>query len=482
MSKNNTTYYVIIIVCLFLMFFGNLIPAFAPEITPLGMQIICIFLGVVILWSTVGGSIWPGIFGIIALGLTNYTNVTKAITTAFGQSTLWVVMMGMVLANAIAQSGACESIARWFLSRKFIQGKPYIFTFIFLLTMRIIAAVSNPLGTMLIGFALLKGVAEVLGRDVSEKYFKCMVIFTEIACMNGDLMFPFKTWLTSLWMALSNILGESPNYLQYAVLMFFFGLLMEGVMIILLKILRIDVSFLEKFDNTSMIGNTNKLNSKQKTLLFGMLAAIAVGLIITILPQDSAIYPLAKNFGMPGAFGTVVAILCLLKDKEGKPILDFKKAMAVGNYWGSFFIIATAIPLATAMCSEETGITTWIGSIIGSAFANTSIIGIYAFILVVTIVLTNIASNVGIGMLMLPIAIPLAAAAGANTLVAGVCCMICCCYGILTPGGGASAAMIFGDKDNLKLKVTDIFVYGSVYLVAVIILGCIIFPIADKLI
>ena len=77
-------YYCIVALSVALMFLGKWIPPFAPEITPVGMGVLGVFLGVVILWSTVGGSIWPSILGIIALGCTGYTNVTGAVSTSLG--------------------------------------------------------------------------------------------------------------------------------------------------------------------------------------------------------------------------------------------------------------------------------------------------------------------------------------------------------------------------------------------------------------
>lgn len=224
-KKSTIQYYVIVVICLFLMFFGGVIPPFASEITQLGMQILCIFVGMVILWSTVGGIVWPSILGVIALGLTDYTTVGAAITAAIGQSTLWQIMMCIVLASAIAQSGAGEVIARWALSRKFVKGHPYLFSFIYLMIFWLIAAVSNPLGMILLGWTVLEGVANVLKQDLAKPYFRCMSVFTVVVCSIGDLIIPFKTWLTALWNAFGEMMGSELSFVPYLIMVLAFGLL-----------------------------------------------------------------------------------------------------------------------------------------------------------------------------------------------------------------------------------------------------------------
>lgn len=74
-KRSGISYYAICIVCIALMFLGGLIPPFAPEITKAGMQILCIYVALVFLWSSVGGVIWPSILAIVALGLTEFTTV-----------------------------------------------------------------------------------------------------------------------------------------------------------------------------------------------------------------------------------------------------------------------------------------------------------------------------------------------------------------------------------------------------------------------
>ena len=65
-----------------------LLPPFEP-ITPVGMRILGIFIGMVYLWSTLN-SIWPSILGIILMGLSGivdaqgYAGIKQVALEAYG--------------------------------------------------------------------------------------------------------------------------------------------------------------------------------------------------------------------------------------------------------------------------------------------------------------------------------------------------------------------------------------------------------------
>lgn len=63
-GKSNT-FYLHCLIGLLLMFGPWLIPPFEP-VTPIGMRILGIFLGLIYMWTFVG-SLWPSLLGILAM-------------------------------------------------------------------------------------------------------------------------------------------------------------------------------------------------------------------------------------------------------------------------------------------------------------------------------------------------------------------------------------------------------------------------------
>ena len=81
-KPKNLFYYVNTVIVFALMFGIGQIPPFA-QITPLGMQILGIFVGVLYGWCTVS-LIWPSLVGIIAVGMTDFATTKEVFAMAFG--------------------------------------------------------------------------------------------------------------------------------------------------------------------------------------------------------------------------------------------------------------------------------------------------------------------------------------------------------------------------------------------------------------
>lgn len=81
-NKSEIGYWIHSLVGVALIFGFGTIPPIDP-ITPLGMRVVGIFLGMIYLWSFVT-ILWPSLLGIIALGLSGYAPMNKVILSAFG--------------------------------------------------------------------------------------------------------------------------------------------------------------------------------------------------------------------------------------------------------------------------------------------------------------------------------------------------------------------------------------------------------------
>lgn len=481
-SKKNTRYYIICAVSLFLMFLaGRIIPPFAPEITPVGMQVLFLFLGMVILWSTVGGVIWPSILAIIGLGITEYTSVNASIIAALGQAPLWQTLFAIILASTITLSGTGEYLARWIMSRKALRGHPYLFTVVFLIAMTIISSVTNAIAMMVLSWAILRGIAKIVGSDISEPYFRITSVMLMPACAFGEFVFPFRSWVGALWNAFAGIVGQELDYGPYIIITFALSFLIDILLVLYLVVIRTDVSMLRDFDNSVIMESfkDEKLTAQQKTYLYAMLVCMVIALMSNILPRGSALHTFLNNITVGGIFGIGVAILLMLRNKEGKPVMDWFDTTAKAPIWGAFFIVASSIPVATALCSEACGFMAWTSRILTPLFSGASLFLVYLIIIITALVLTNLASNTGVAMMLLPLTIPLAAAAGANPFTIGICVIFSACMGFLLPGSSAISAAVYGLLDEQKLRMKDIVLHGGVMCLIYLVLGVITFTFLD---
>lgn len=122
----NLSYWINSIIVFVLMFGIGQLPPFG-EVTPLGMQVLGIFVGVLYGWCTVS-LLWPSLVGIVAVGATDYCTVVQSFSSAFGAEIPLTIVVVYILATYVEESGLSSWIANWFISRKIGEGHPWIFT------------------------------------------------------------------------------------------------------------------------------------------------------------------------------------------------------------------------------------------------------------------------------------------------------------------------------------------------------------------
>ncbi len=82
-KSKNTFYYINIVIMFALMFGIGQLPTFG-QVTPLGMQILGIFVAVLYGWCTVN-LLWPSLFGIETVGMTEYCTIKESFAAALGR-------------------------------------------------------------------------------------------------------------------------------------------------------------------------------------------------------------------------------------------------------------------------------------------------------------------------------------------------------------------------------------------------------------
>ena len=158
-----------ILISLAIMVCFKFVPAAEP-LTPLGVEVIGIFLGMLYGWLIANDSFWPSIFGLLFLGLSSYSTVPAVLRDGFGNSTVLLLFFFFAFTNIISAAGITEYIARWIVSRKVVQGRPYLLTLmIFLAMCALVIMVSCAAATMVI-FPLIKEICRLYGVKPGSKW------------------------------------------------------------------------------------------------------------------------------------------------------------------------------------------------------------------------------------------------------------------------------------------------------------------------
>lgn len=109
-----------ILISLAIMICFKFIPVSEP-LTPLGIEVIGIFLGMLYGWLIANDSFWPSIFGLILLGLSSYSTVPDVLKSGFGNSTVLLIFSFMLLLILLVQQVLLNILRAGLLAEKLFK-------------------------------------------------------------------------------------------------------------------------------------------------------------------------------------------------------------------------------------------------------------------------------------------------------------------------------------------------------------------------
>lgn len=447
--------------------FGYL-PPFEP-ITPMGMKVLGIFLGMIFLWSFVS-ILWPSLLGIVALILCGYAPLPRVLALSFGDTVPVLILFAMVLFGAIQQAGVTRYISRWFLTRKIINGKPVIFSFVFIYSAYVLSALSaNILPIILFMWAILYSVLEDLGYKKGDRYTAVMVIGTLFGCISGQPAKPFTGSALMIGGAFEKIANVHVDYLQYML----FGFIMSSMGIFLYALV---IKFVFRPDMTQVknisVDHFKKdplppMSAHQKIMMVALFGYLIMVLLPSILPKSIAAVALLAKIGPLGVVILFVVALSLFKI-QGKPIMNFKEVAGKALAWDVYFLVCMAMVISSAMTSDVTGITTFLKDTLDPLLGGRSYIAFTAILAIFSVCITQFANNGVMGVLLMPVVKVFSEQSGGSFEGTAVLMIFALHIALLTPAASPYAAVLYGNKDWVSQG--DVLKFGSIIILMTILL------------
>lgn len=387
-----------------LMFGIGFLPPWAP-ITPLGMKYLGILLGLIYLWSLVE-MLWPSMLGLVALLLTGTISGAELTPKAFGADMIILVILSLAVVFALTNTGMFDYVTNWVLTRKSLKGHPWRMTFAIIMGQYVITALGGGLAIMFLLWEMTYAIAEKAGMKRADRWCGGMVVGLILAFVSGLGTLPFKPSFLFVVGTFQRItgLGEIPmllallmNLAMYISMLCFYIFLMKVVM-------RVDTRALQSTDTAAYAKELPPMNKTQKFAL-GYLIVFIVGLMIPGTVGLFSQSPLSKLLQSMGTIGMCIlffGILCMLKF-DGKHLLVFSK-VAPQVQWDSVALMAIAFTLSPMLTGEGTGISEWMMGLVNPLLGGRSALTFTILLFVLTILLTNIANNTVIMILMMTVA------------------------------------------------------------------------------
>lgn len=471
--KKNMSYIHFVIGLLIMIAFRFIPVGVLPNVTEVGLQVLGIFIGTIYLWTTID-PLTSSLTAIVMLALSDLAPVSTVITACFGNSVVVQMFFLMIFMGGLTNRKLTAYIGRWILTRKFIEGRPWVFTITVLLGTYVMSVFIGAFAPIFLFWPILYGVFEDVGFKKTDKYPRMLVLAVVIAALAG---FPVPPYMANGLALLGNYRGLLQNFPallelegvmvsngSYFVGCFTLGLIMVLATVAIMKfVFKPDVSPLKNVTTEMLERNPlPPMNKAQKVYGVFLVIFIFIMLVPSILPNLPVLSFLNENSLIMATL--LVTILCLLDFGDG-PVLRMGEVMGKDFSWPTYWLCVSAIYIGSALTDSSTGIVPFLNTILSPIFSGMSATVFTIVIMLVSILLTNISNSLVIGMILQPVILTYCATAGVNpapiislgifTVLSTAAC---------TPAASPFAAMLFGNKEYLSSG--DVYKY-SLTIVAV---------------
>lgn len=451
-------------------FFGKLEPV--PPLTPYGMNVLGALMGVVYAWIFID-IIWPSMVGMLAVALLDIMPAAELFNKGFGDSTVVMMMFIFVFSSVLDSYGVTRWISMWFVSRKCVEGKPWLMTFMLLFAVSVLGGLSSATPACVIGWSLMYGIFNVCGYKMREGYPTMMIIGGVFASQLGMALIPFKSLPLVAISAYEKLSGASVNYSVYMAVACIACVLCLTAFIFIGKfLLRPDLGKLVNLDIKTLISKEEmKLSGTQRLLFAFLILLIALMMLPGFLPKDFIVAVFLNKIGNTGGCVLLVALMAAIKI-NGKPLCSWRAMVNEGVAWPIIFILAFVLPLSGPIADPKSGITAFMLDFLNPLFGTGSTVKFLVCIGTVGVILTQFINNTAISVALMPIVYSYCTANGMPAEQPVILVTIACCLAFLTPAASSTAAMLHGNEwvmTSAVWKIAPLLIVLSVCIVTAVV-------------
>lgn len=407
----------------------------APSgMTPSGMQVLGVFLGTVILWLSESIS-WPSLLCLAGLSLVPEMKMTAILTSSFGSTIFAFLLFTFLCTYALGQTSFIKRCAVRLITNKLASKGAWWLITCYCLSVLLIGMIMSPSVLFVIFMPIYETICQELKLEKSDKLANSLALGTLYCCAISCGMTPISHAFPVMAMDFcQQMAGRTISYGSYMAAAIPVGLICFAAMLLMFRfILRPDTTRLKNLDLSKLKAEISPLQVREIWII-GIFAAVVAAWLIPELMKGilPGIYSFFKDRGT--AFPPMIgALMLFMLSVDGKPLLDFRDAMAHGVQWGSLIMAAAALAIGSALTHPDIALTNWLSGAIKPLLSGMAPLMIVLLFMVWTFLMTNACSNMVTTTVVCALAIPVALASSGQIHPAAVAAMI---------GMGASYAFI----------------------------------------
>ena len=465
------------IVMIVLLFSGFFVPA-TGLVTGYGMKVIGIFLGMMWGWLFLDLT-YPSILGLCVLSLAGYGVAKATFMAGIGCEVVLVVILFTTFTAYITETGLSNTLAQWFLSRKILQGRPYVFIIVFWALTFILGILVDIYPTIFMLWPVIYNISNDLGYKKGDKFPSYMCFGITFIGGVGAVCKPFSMWGLTGYGVFEAAMNIHIDYLQYTIYTGIISVIMVLIYALVIpRILRIDLTiFKEGSYKVSAINYTKE----QKIASFFTIVLFIVLYLPSVLPVDWALTAvMGKQLGTVGCVALLICVVAMMCKKDGTSLVKVADLAHKGVPFNMVFMVAATVVIGGALKSDETGIVATVTDALGPALNGLSPMLFYLVLIIIYGALTQFLHNAALLTVFTPIACTLAETVHANVIVTFILGMVVLSSALMTPAASTRSGLVFSNdwidkKLAYLLGFFAVLLTGIVFYVVGIPLGMIMF-------
>lgn len=415
-----------IIISLSIILFFRFLPAPAG-LSASGMHVIGTFIGVLMLWITVGID-WPSLLCLASLSFIPSLGVDTVLKNSFGNSTFAFLLFTFICTYAISQTGLVRRIALGFVTSKIAKKGPWQLATLFLLSDLVIGLFMPPTVLFFIMLPILEEIYHVLNLKKGDKFATLLMVglafFTSLASGMTPIAHVFPVLAMGVFQTAAKATISYADYMFFAIPSGFIIFIL--MMLIFRFVLNPSVKEFESLDQNKLETLKDEIpeaDIKEKFIIsifaFVIVLWVAPGIIKPVLP-NAANFINVYGTAMPPLLGVILMSIIRI---DGKPLLGLNEAITKGVSWPSLIMAASTLAIGSAMTDKNIGLTKFLTSSIGPVTHNLPVLPLIILFVVWAAVESSLSSHMVAAQLVATIAVPVALAS-TNFNAQAIACVI----------------------------------------------------------
>lgn len=436
--------------------FAGVIRADFPSLRPEAHRLAAVMAAVVVLWLT--EAVAMPVAALVGASLCVVLRVARAkeVFAPFADPIMFLFIGSFILARAIFLHGLDRRFAYWVLSLSWVGGSPTRILFAFgAVTAALSAWISNTATTAMmfaIGMSILGYLLDpdtTAGRPVSRRYATGLMLMTSFAASIGGLATPVGTPPNLIGLGkIRESLGVEIPFLKWMCL---------GVPIVVCLFLYLFVylNWLCPAGRGALPGERARLEAERRRLgpwtagqrstclAFGLTVVLWIvpGAVALYAGEASDVYRTVRDVLQEA----VVALLCaallfVLPGDGGRKAITWREAVEID--WGVVLLYGGGFALG--VLSDKTGLAATLGKSLAALLPSTGGLGLLIAATVVATLVSELTSNTASAIIVVPVAINIAQAVGADPLEPALGATFAASLGFMLPVSTPCNAIVYG--------------------------------------